>query len=119
PLLTGKRFETLKEAVPGLIRLAYSWNPTNPAAQSDLRDAEAAARRLGLQLHPVGVKGDDDLNAAFARASKDDVRGLVVMSDFVLYGLQAGSFSWRHSIGFPGYTRRNRSSRPEGCWGME
>src|SRR5262249_12529877 len=70
PTLTGKRFEMLKEAVPGLIRLAYIWNPTNPAAQSDLRDAEAAARRLGLQLHPVGVKGDDDLNAAFARASK-------------------------------------------------
>src|SRR5262249_20694204 len=43
---------------------------------------------LGLQLHPVGVKGDDDLDAAFARASRDDVRGLLVMSDFVLYGLR-------------------------------
>src|SRR5262249_33642853 len=66
PNLNGKRLELLKEAVPGLAHVAYIWNPANPVGQSDVRDAEGAARRLGVQLHPLGVKGDGDLDAAFA-----------------------------------------------------
>jgi putative tryptophan/tyrosine transport system substrate-binding protein len=88
PSLNGKRLELLKEAVPSLTRVAYIWNPANPGGQNDVRNAEAAARTLGLQLHPLGVKSDGDLDAAFARAGRDGVRGLVVMADFVLYGLR-------------------------------
>src|SRR5262245_25071545 len=88
PSLNSKRLELLKEAVPRLARVAYIWNPANPGGQNDVSDAEGAARALGLQLHPVGVKGNSDLDAAFARASGNGVRGLLVMADFVLYGLR-------------------------------
>jgi hypothetical protein len=100
--------------VPSLTRVAYIWNPANPAGQNDVRNAEAAARTLGLQLRALGVKSDGDLDAAFARASRDGVRGLLVMADFVLYGLRGRIVELRPSIGFQGYTRRNRSSRLEG-----
>jgi len=88
PSLNGKRLELLKEVVPSLTRVAYMWNPANPGGQNDVRNAEAAARTLSLQLRPLGVKSDGDLDAAFARATRDGARGLVVMADFVLYGLR-------------------------------
>jgi fructose-bisphosphate aldolase, class II len=89
-LLTARGLpdELIRQAVPSLTRVAYIWNPANPAGQNDVRNAEAAARTLGLQLRPLGVKSDGDLDAAFARASRDGVRGLLVMADFVLYGLR-------------------------------
>ena len=88
PLLTGKRLELLRDVVPSLTRVAYIWNPVNPRGQNDVTSAESAARTLHLQLEPLGVQRDGDLDAVFARASRDGVRGLVVMADFVLYGLR-------------------------------
>jgi putative ABC transport system substrate-binding protein len=78
----------LKEAVPSVTRVAYIWNPANSGGQNDARSAEAAARTLGLQLYPLGVKSNGDLDTAFARATRDGVRGLMVMADFVLHGLR-------------------------------
>jgi putative ABC transport system substrate-binding protein len=88
PNLNGKRLEILKEAVPRLTGLGYIWNPANPGGKDDVRAVEAAARVLGLQVHPFAVKSDGDLDAAFAGASRDGVGGVVVMSDFVLHGLR-------------------------------
>jgi putative tryptophan/tyrosine transport system substrate-binding protein len=89
PLLTGKRLELLKDVVSSLTRIAYIWNPATPGGQNDVTAAESAARTLRVRLEPLGVQRDGDLDAVFARASRDGVQGLVVMADFVLYGLRA------------------------------
>ena len=48
--LGGKRLELLKETVPGLSRVAVFWNPLNPAYGPILRELEAAAPALGVEL---------------------------------------------------------------------
>jgi ABC-type uncharacterized transport system substrate-binding protein len=88
PALNGKRLELLKEAVPKLTRVAYVWNPANPGGKNDVANTSAAARTLGLQLRLVEVKIAGDLGAAFARAARDHAGGVLVMADFVLYGLR-------------------------------
>src|SRR5712691_2201758 len=55
PELMGKRLELLKEAVPGVTRVAYLWNAT-PAHIRALHETERAACTLGIQLHPVEVR---------------------------------------------------------------
>jgi putative ABC transport system substrate-binding protein len=61
----GKRLELLREAVPGLRRLAILVNPTNPAAALERDEAEAAARTLGLQSSTFEFQRAEDLAPAF------------------------------------------------------
>src|SRR5262249_50540435 len=88
PGLNAKRLELLNEAVPRLGRVAYVWNPGNPSGKNDVRDVAAAARTLGIQLQPLEARTAGDLDLAFAQAARGHARGVMVMSDFVLYGLR-------------------------------
>jgi len=53
--LTAKRLALLRELVPGATRVAVLVNPTGPAAETTLRDAEAAARVIGLQIQVLNA----------------------------------------------------------------
>ena len=55
PELMGKRLELLKQAVPGVTRVAYLWHSTRTNTRA-LQELETAARALGVQLHPVEVR---------------------------------------------------------------
>src|SRR5262245_31061945 len=55
PELMGKRLELLKEAVPGVTRVAYLWHSARINARA-LQELETAARALGVQLQPVEVR---------------------------------------------------------------
>src|SRR5215217_9152757 len=48
--LGAKRLELLKEAVPGLSRVAVLTNPDSPYTALYLKDARPAANSLGLEL---------------------------------------------------------------------
>jgi putative ABC transport system substrate-binding protein len=64
----AKRLELLREIVPGLRRLAILVHVDNPATALDLREAEAAARTLGLEVVPAEVHRADDIAPAMAAA---------------------------------------------------
>src|SRR5262245_6618574 len=59
PELSGKRLELLREAMPGVTRVAVLWNPASSAQHHDLSVSEAAAQALHLHLRPVGVSSPD------------------------------------------------------------
>ena len=75
--LIGKRIELLKETLPGLSRIAVLWNPESRTQPLMLRDAEAAARSLGLQVWPAEVRGPEDLEKAFASIAHKRPEALV------------------------------------------
>ncbi len=64
--LTGKRLEVLKEILPMLSRVAFLSRPANPGHAQYLREAELAARTLGVRLQVVPVRGPDDFEEAFS-----------------------------------------------------
>jgi putative ABC transport system substrate-binding protein len=66
--ISGKRLELLKEAVPGVARVAVFWNAANPAFALMLREMQSAAPALGLQLQALEVHSPDDLDRAFEAA---------------------------------------------------
>src|SRR5262249_37045321 len=51
--LGGKRLELLREAVPQISQVSVIWNPGNPAATSEWKETQAAARTLGMKLESV------------------------------------------------------------------
>ena len=61
--VTGKRFELLTAAVPGLTRVALLLDAGSPRRQVDLHDHETAARVLGIHLQPLEVGHPDELAA--------------------------------------------------------
>src|SRR2546427_3576197 len=63
----GKQLELLKEAVPGMSRVAVLLNPTNPGhAPETWRVMDDAARALALTLFRIEVRGADEFDRAFA-----------------------------------------------------
>ena len=76
-----KRLELLHQVIPTASTVALLINPTNPAAEAQVRDAEAAARSLGLQLHVLKASVDADIDAAFAALPGLKAGGLVIGSD--------------------------------------
>lgn len=73
PELVAKRLELFKQAVPGISRLAVLRQPGAISEQTEkeaLREAETAARALGLQLQFFEVRRADDLDKAFSDMSK-------------------------------------------------
>jgi putative tryptophan/tyrosine transport system substrate-binding protein len=76
--LASKRLEFLKEAAPRIANVAFVWNPDHP--DNELRDAQHAADALGVRLHPVPVRGPDDIDVAFAAVRQAAADAMYVVS---------------------------------------
>ncbi len=63
--LAAKRLELLREVVPGLRRLAILANVGSPAVVLDMREVEAAARTLGLEVIASEIRRGEDIVPAF------------------------------------------------------
>jgi putative tryptophan/tyrosine transport system substrate-binding protein len=70
--LVAKRLEFLRELVPGAVRIAVL---VNPAALSNtemtMRDVEAAARTLGLQIRVLNANTSGEIDAAFVSIGRE------------------------------------------------
>jgi putative ABC transport system substrate-binding protein len=80
--LQAKRLELLRELVPGVVRVAVLVNPTNPTnAERTVRDVEAAARVLGLQIQVLNASSSREIDAAFATLGRERPDALFVGGD--------------------------------------
>jgi putative ABC transport system substrate-binding protein len=84
PDLVGKQLEVLKEVVPKVSRVALLWNPNNPGSAAQLREAEAAARALGVRLQILAARDPQEIDSAFAAMTRGRAAALVVLADAIL-----------------------------------
>ena len=82
--LAGKRFELLREIVPGLRWLAVIANADASGAVLEMREAQAAARALGLEVATPEIRRAEDIVPAF-EALNGHAQALYVASDPLLY----------------------------------
>ena len=83
--LAGKRLQLLKEAVPGISRVAVLWNPTVTAQGLELREAEAAARSLKVQLQVLEARAPSDFAGAFSAMTKERSGGVLILTSSMFY----------------------------------
>jgi ABC-type uncharacterized transport system substrate-binding protein len=76
----GKKLELLREVVPSLRRLAILANVGNPAVVLDMGEAQAAARKLGLEVTTSEIRRAEDIAPAFD-ALKGRADALYVCTD--------------------------------------
>jgi len=86
PEIAGKRLALLREAVPGITRIAVLWNPANPSAAPQMKDTGAVARTFGLSVKSLDLGDVGQLEGAFATAVQDRAQAVIVLSDGALYG---------------------------------
>ena len=98
--VTPKRLEILHEMVPAAAVVAVLVNPTSPTADSQLRNLQAAARALGLQLHVLYASTERDFDTVFVTLLQLRAGGLVVASDgfFATHSEQLAALTVRHAV---------------------
>jgi putative ABC transport system substrate-binding protein len=79
--LGGKRLELLHELVPAAGAVGYLVNASNPSSQIELRDVQAGALSLGLELHVLNASSARDVDTAFATLVEQRVGALLVAAD--------------------------------------
>jgi putative ABC transport system substrate-binding protein len=79
--LGAKRLELLHELVPNATVFAMIVNPKSPNADVQLKDAQAAARALGQQIHVFNASTENEIDAAFALVAKQKSDALLVGTD--------------------------------------
>src|SRR5262245_5485834 len=81
PELSAKRLQLLKEAVPKLRRIAFLWNPANPANRLQFEDIQRGAHALGLSLQSVEIRSPAVFDSAFAAIIRERSNALIVTAD--------------------------------------
>jgi len=79
--LAPLHLDLLRRTVPGAMRVAVLWNPTNLAEQRLWGERQTTARVLGWQLQTVSVSAADQLDAALATIAGGQVDALYSVGD--------------------------------------
>jgi putative tryptophan/tyrosine transport system substrate-binding protein len=97
--LTAKRLELLRELRPQA-SVACLVNPSSPEAEIQLTDIREAALITGKELRLLNVSNDQDLDAAFATLTREQIGGLLVANDAFFVGRreQIVTLAARHAI---------------------
>ena len=95
-----KLLEMMLGVVPSATAIALLVNPTNPNSETQSKNTQEAARRLGLELHVLNASVEGDFETAFARARELRASGLIIAQDvyFNAKSSQLAALSVRHAV---------------------
>ena len=80
--LAPKTLDLLRDAVPGLTRIAVLTNPARPEHTEYVRILQAV-RPQRIELQVLEVRSPDQYDAAFAAMTKQRAEGLVILGDIM------------------------------------
>jgi putative ABC transport system substrate-binding protein len=98
--LEPKRLELLHDLVPKATTIGALVNQTNPIAETQSRDLQAAARALGLKLQILNASTERDFDTIFARLVELQASGLVIGTDglFISQSEHLAALTMRHAV---------------------
>ena len=98
PDLAGKRLQLLREALPGVARVAFLASGRSPAGRLFLQETQVAARKLGVQIQPVVIGGPEEFKDAFTAMVRERAGALVVQPLFTDQRRQIVDLAARHRL---------------------
>jgi ABC-type uncharacterized transport system substrate-binding protein len=81
--LSAKRVQLLKEALPGLARMAVFWGPNNASTVQKFKQIRAAAALLGVHVQSLELRSPADLETGFEAAGKFGAEAIMTTEDGV------------------------------------
>jgi putative tryptophan/tyrosine transport system substrate-binding protein len=79
--LEAKRLEVLHDFVPGAPVIAMLVNPNGSEVETQVRDAQSAARTLGIQIHVFRTQSEGEIDTAIIAVVREHMGALLVASD--------------------------------------
>jgi putative ABC transport system substrate-binding protein len=79
--LSAKRLEVLRDTFPSLRKIAMLWNADDLGMTMRFKSAETAARTLGFDIQPLGVREPEDFAAAFSAMVRDRPDAILMVTD--------------------------------------
>jgi putative tryptophan/tyrosine transport system substrate-binding protein len=84
PEISGKHLELLTQIVPGLSRVAFLGNATEPGNAQVRSATETAARAVGVEVQYIDVRTPTDIAPAFRAASQGRAQAVLVLTSPVI-----------------------------------
>ena len=78
--LVAKELEILKEALPHMMRVGVLVTLTAPSHRPALQAAEAAGKKLGVEVYQIPVRSAEDFDRAFATMVRERVDGFLAVA---------------------------------------
>ena len=78
PDLSAKRLELLKESFPELSRVAVLYRGGSGGDAEELKETQAAARTLKIQVQPLAVKDPSQFSDTYAAMKKERAAALII-----------------------------------------
>ena len=79
--LSTKRLELLRQAVPGMKKVAMLWNADDLGMTGRYNAASAAAKAMGITIEALGVREPNDFGSAFDVMNRDRPDGILMVTD--------------------------------------
>jgi putative ABC transport system substrate-binding protein len=79
--LISKRLELLHEIVRHAVAIGFLVNPAYPKVEEQIREAQNAARKLGLQLVIENASSPNEIEVAFGNFASQQVQAVLVDTD--------------------------------------
>jgi putative ABC transport system substrate-binding protein len=107
-VLGAKRVELLREIAPSVSRVALLMNPTNPNVDVERMDAEAGARKLGLETITLYARNAREIDTAFDQLLSAKADGIITATDPIPLDRreQIVSFANQHKLPVVGFVRQ-------------
>jgi len=107
-VLSSKRVELLREVAPNVSRIALLMNPTNPNVDVERMDAEAGARKFGLETVTLNARNAREIDAAFEQLLGANADGIITATDPIPLDRrgQIVEFANRHKLPLMGFVRQ-------------
>ncbi len=107
-VLGAKRVELLREIAPNVSRVALLMNPTNPNVDVERMDAEAGARKLGLETVTVNARNEREIDTAFEQLLGAKADGIITATDPITLDRreQIVAFANRNKLPVVGFVRQ-------------
>jgi len=108
--IVTKKLQILKDALPAVARVAYLWNPDNPATAEILEELRKVAPLFQMSLISLEARNEVDFDRVFAQMSSDRPDAVLTTSDtahqahmpaiidFLLKNRIAGLFQVRENV---------------------
>jgi putative tryptophan/tyrosine transport system substrate-binding protein len=98
--LAFKRIEVLKQAVPGLRRVAALYNAGGNPPTRGIQASMEAGKELGIEVVEMPVQVPDGIDAAFAAAARQGVQGVAIISSLptITHRAKLGELARTHRL---------------------
>ena len=83
PEMVSKRVQLLQQVAPGIRRIVFLMNSSNPLNVPMLEEAQRAARTLSVELVALDARNTDEIDAALRSMARGAAEGVIVSPDLL------------------------------------